>query len=349
MNSGFTLVELLVVITIIGILIALLLPAVQAAREAARRSQCSNQIKQLALGALAHEQANGCLPSGGWGPCWAGDADSGFGRPQPGGWIYSLLPYIEQQPLHDLGSGCSDATQLGNYVLQCVGTPLTGLICPTRRSAVLYPHGNPGNQLYHDRLGDVAWPALAGKTDYAASGGTTVDNTGDSSGFWGPTTYAAGNALTAATWPSSASHQVDTGLICTHSAITIADIADGASNTYLIGEKYCNPDHYLDGTAAWDDQSWDIGEDWDTMRWTGHTATPPTAAAFVTDNKWFFPTPDTAGDDTHGMAFGSAHSSGFYMARCDGSVQFMSFSIDPAVHWYLGNRNDGQAIDPKNL
>ena len=64
---GFTLVELLVVITIIGILIALLLPAVQAAREAARRVQCTNNLKQLALGMLSFEQGNGHFPSGGWG------------------------------------------------------------------------------------------------------------------------------------------------------------------------------------------------------------------------------------------------------------------------------------------
>ena len=104
-KSGFTLVELLVVITIIGILIALLLPAVQAAREAARRMQCSNQLKQLAWARWITNTANKCLPSGGWGPCWAGDPDRGFGRRQPGGWIYSILPYIEQQPLHDLGTG----------------------------------------------------------------------------------------------------------------------------------------------------------------------------------------------------------------------------------------------------
>jgi prepilin-type N-terminal cleavage/methylation domain-containing protein len=138
-SVGFTLVELLVVITIIGILIALLLPAVQAAREAARRLQCSNQIKQLALGALGHETANGFLPTGGWNPCWAGDADRGFGGRQPGGWIYNVLPYIEQQPLHDLGSGADNSSvpTLSDCVLQCVGTPLTGLICPSRRAAVV--------------------------------------------------------------------------------------------------------------------------------------------------------------------------------------------------------------------
>ena len=101
---GFTLVELLVVITIIGILIALLLPAVQAAREAARQTQCQNNLKQLALGCLNHESITKRLPTDGWGFAWTGDADRGNDWRQPGGWIYNILPYIEQQPLHDLGT-----------------------------------------------------------------------------------------------------------------------------------------------------------------------------------------------------------------------------------------------------
>jgi prepilin-type N-terminal cleavage/methylation domain-containing protein/prepilin-type processing-associated H-X9-DG protein len=350
-RGGFTLVELLVVITIIGILIALLLPAVQAAREAARRAQCTNYLKQLALGAISHESANKCFPSGGWGPCWAGDADSGFGRSQPGGWIYSVLPYIEQQPLHDLGSGSQNVTQLGTYVMQCVETPLSCLICPSRRSAVVYPH-KPIAETYHDRLGDVAAPDVAGKSDYAANGGTTVDNTGNTSQFWGPSlTYATGSTMTGAQWQSTYTHCMDTGVVCRHSAFTMADIFDGSSNTYLVGEKYHDPDHYADGTSEWDDQSWDIGVDFDTVRWTGHTSSIPgnSNASFDTDNQWFFPTQDTPGDGVHGMAFGSAHASGFNMAFCDGSVQFMSYSIDPGVHWYLGNRMDGIPIDAKTL
>ena len=83
---GFTLVELLVVIAIIGILVALLLPAIQAAREAARRSQCQNHLKQIATGMLLHESAHKHLPVGGWSPIRGGDPDLGAGEEQPGGW-----------------------------------------------------------------------------------------------------------------------------------------------------------------------------------------------------------------------------------------------------------------------
>ena len=101
-SRGFTLVELLVVIAIIGILVALLLPAVQAAREAARRAQCQNHLKQMALGMLNHESANKFLPVAGWCAVRSGDPDEGYGRDQPGGWPYNLLSYIEEQALHDL-------------------------------------------------------------------------------------------------------------------------------------------------------------------------------------------------------------------------------------------------------
>ena len=85
LKHGVTLVGLLVVITIIGILIALLLPAVQAAREAARRAQCQNNLKQAALACLNHESVTKRFPTNGWGCAWTGDADRGTDWRHPGG------------------------------------------------------------------------------------------------------------------------------------------------------------------------------------------------------------------------------------------------------------------------
>src|SRR5882762_2665231 len=106
---AFTLVELLVVIAIIGILVALLLPAIQAAREAARRSQCTNQLRQLAIAFHNHHDTHKHLPTGGWAFTWLGYPEYGFGKNQPGGWMYNILPYMEEQNLHDIGKSATTA------------------------------------------------------------------------------------------------------------------------------------------------------------------------------------------------------------------------------------------------
>jgi prepilin-type N-terminal cleavage/methylation domain-containing protein len=134
-RNGFTLIELLVVIAIIGILVALLLPAVQATREAARRTECKNHLKQIGIGWLNHEDVHGHLPSSGWGYKWTGEPSRDYGKDQPGGWVYNMLAFIEQTDLRNLGARTSEPGQLSAQKAQ----PIKIMHCPTRRRAKVYP------------------------------------------------------------------------------------------------------------------------------------------------------------------------------------------------------------------
>ena len=330
---GFTLVELLVVITIIGILIALLLPAVQKARESARRTQCNNNLKQLALGCMNHESNTGRFPTGGWGYGWTGDADLGTDRRQPAGWIYNILPYIEQQSLHDMGSGLATAAKNAAN-LQRMPIPVSTIYCPTRRQAIAYPCGSG--------FYNAGAPTTVTRSDYAANGGDKY--TDPSTGGWsaaGPPSLADGGVNGTAAQASAARTvcnnvgKVASGIVFTGSMIKMADITDGASNTYLIGEKYLIPDWYAVGWDLGDNEAALIGDNEDIIRW-------------AINNPAYAPRQDTPGA-AYGWLFGSAHDTGFQMAFCDGSVQIINYSIDLSVHTLLGNRHDGKKIAPSQF
>jgi prepilin-type N-terminal cleavage/methylation domain-containing protein/prepilin-type processing-associated H-X9-DG protein len=333
-RRGFTLVELLVVVVIIGILIALLLPAVQAAREAARRTQCQNHLKQIALAVVDHEQAVGHLPCDGWGCYWVGDADRGFGIGQPGGWLYNILPYLDRPEVHQLGAG---GTAVAKKVAahQLIKVTLTVMNCPSRRPVMLFPHRpltaflmrpcNPGiDGVRCDALDLVA------RGDYAANAGDQPPGN-----VPGPTTVAA-----AATY-AWASAKNCTGVTFQHTAFKMVDILDGASNTYLVGEKFIHAANYFTWDAISDCQPMYIGFDPDTSRRADVAPLQDIGAAkdsIIEDQ-----------NDPDNLRFGSAHAGGFHMAFCDGSVRAIGYSIDPATHRCLANRKDGKTIDPRKL
>jgi prepilin-type N-terminal cleavage/methylation domain-containing protein/prepilin-type processing-associated H-X9-DG protein len=326
-KSGFTLVELLVVITIIAILIALLLPAVQSAREAARRLQCSNHLKQMGLACLAHEHIHGFLPSSGWGWAWVGDPDRGFGRRQPGGWIYNILPYMEQQVLHDLGAGKA-ANAKKAEAARMTTTPLSWFNCPTRRQPLVYPVRTEYSTLARNAFN--ANPVLVhARADYAANAGDKYSNQHVDEG---PPTLEAGDNHTYQT-PWYPLPGDSTGVSFQHSEVKLTQVSDGTSNTYLVGEKYLNPDDYATGLDAADNLSAYEGYDIDMNRWTS-----------LVDG----PMQDQAGN-SQAYRFGSAHAISFNMAFCDGSVQAINYTITSEIHRCLGNRQDGKPIDAKKL
>ncbi len=341
-RHGFTLVELLVVIAIIGVLVALLLPAVQAAREAARRTQCSNNLKNIGLASLNHENTNGFYPSSGWGYRWTGDPDFGYGKSQPGGWAYDVLDYMEGNNVRALGKGQESGRNGPKYealgVLKSIVFPM--MHCPSRRQAIGYPAVETSFNAAH--------PAVLAKTDYAMNGGTKAEILGAGPSIRCLDTYPDCG------WPGGPERDVAEnfdGLSTYRSEVSIAQITDGTSNTMLMGEKYMNPLQYDTGDGCADNNSLFQGNDWDTNRWVVGLRLPannrrPVTEFVIDSNKRAerMPRQDTPGFENCTKRFGSVHSAGFYAAFCDGSVRLVNYDIDEWVYYGYGSRDDGTAI-----
>jgi prepilin-type N-terminal cleavage/methylation domain-containing protein len=328
-RKAFTLVELLVVIAIIGVLVALLLPAVQAAREAARRAQCSNQLKQIALGWQLHHDSQKGLPSGGWGYQWVGDPNQGLGKDQPGGWAYSILPYIEGTAVFNIGKGITAPAAKKAALVQLVETPIGLFYCPSRRPVRAYankPTAIPPNNANR--------PNVVARSDYAGNLGPEIpQGAGERSGECGRMTQwcsgpslADGEAGKGFLKEKFDYHARNGGLLFQRTALNLKEIPDGTSQTYMVGEKYLDPDHYEDGDTFSDDQGAWIGDDLDNNR-----------------NTEVLPLPDQPGIDDY-YRFGSAHPTTWHMSMCDTSVRALSFDIDKDIHWRLGHRSDGEPV-----
>jgi prepilin-type N-terminal cleavage/methylation domain-containing protein len=313
-RAGVTLIELLVAIAILTILMALLLPAVQYCREAGRRATCRNHLRQVALATHNHESLHGHLPTGGWGWRWHGEPDRGFGAAQPGGWVYNILPFLEQTQLREAGSGARGPAR-AQALADAAAMPVRLFVCPSRRSSGPFPFVHSVD--YHN----MARPQAVARSDYAACSGDQEPDISHRRGR-GPRSLAEGDS------PSYVWRETDrTGVVFRRSLVGFADVTDGLTNTYLVGEKYVARGDYSTGQAQNDDQHLLVGYDSDTLRTTDLN---------------FPPLPDGFGEASD-HSFGSAHPLAFHAAMADGSVFSIAFEVDPQVHRTRGNRGDGVA------
>ena len=312
-RSGFTLVELLVVIAIIGILVGLLLPAVQAAREAARRMQCSNNLKQLGLAMHNYHDTLKRFPPGVVRPH---DVPTAFR--EAWGWGTLILPYIEQTPLYNsLGASQADyATRLalaGATVVPLTKTRIGSFICPSD-SGYTEPGSVHADRNYQTGVGFIAsgqtGPYLPGSSNYIGVSGHLH------------------NAIP------------NTGIVGRGTGVRMSEITDGTSNTYMIGER----DTLRCRGGSWvGSRQFSGGASLGDLLVMGHSKPKLNlSTSIVAWNVQFYGC---------GVGFSSLHTGGAQFVLADGSVRFVSDSIDhfwgnPSGNVTVGA--PGDESDPRN-
>jgi prepilin-type N-terminal cleavage/methylation domain-containing protein len=306
--QGYTLVEILVAIGILGILTALILPAVQSAREMARRAECINHLRQLSQACLVREASLGHLPAGGWAHNWSPDPDCGSGPEQPGTWTYNILAHLDEAPLQEAGrDGHRDrftVDQLRSAATRLM-MPVAVFHCPSRRTASAYP----------------------GKLKQLNSLEVEVTARGDYAACAGDRFLRADVPSTAMTKPWEPAEDTG-GVVFQRSSVTLGRVGDGTSHTYLIGEKFVEPMLYEDSSIAEPAGMWSY--DWGVVRVASKEQLP-----WQDQN-----ISETGGSALGAFRFGSPHPGAWHVAFLDGSVQALGYDIDPAVHAEHGRRND---------
>jgi prepilin-type N-terminal cleavage/methylation domain-containing protein/prepilin-type processing-associated H-X9-DG protein len=319
LREAFTLVELLVVIAIIGVLVALLLPAVQSARESARRTQCSNNIKQLALAMQMHHDTFLKLPTGG---------DQNSGVRYVIGWPAQIFPFIEQKGLRDQIEG-----QTTNALLTVM--PWRFMSAPHYGDRPIYTDPISAFRCPSSELGKKSPDAWKVDPDvnainqaplhYRANGGSATHD------------LFQGQQSRNAWWCAS-------GVVYPKSAVRFADITDGTTNTLLFGETSSAFGRKLNPPSWAGIQPW-------TWGYYNYTATSPPNEALgwlMIDHKVVtWPIGYTGSFFTNETPFTSNHPNGVNVSLVDGSVRFMTKNTPLLVLQSMATRGYGETFaDP---
>lgn len=364
-RGGFTLVELLVVIAIIGVLIALLLPAVQSARESARRISCTNNLKQVGLGLLEYVSAKQTFP-----PAQSVFSSVAMNKSTNPAWAWSflILPYMDQQTVYDMIRS-ANSTVLGpnnqNYYLSYksglngCSTVIPTYLCPSVVGGGVDPSRNQEtNQLqyyapyvaggsYTKGNQDTGAPAIGNNpavgfacSDYGGIEGPSTNTTG----VVNPSTNQMYVLPTSGVNLGMLPKLVATIMPATSQAISPKLVPDGLSKTMIVGEMAGRGFNFNKTKFS---GTWAVGDNVGTLQL--QFSGPATAA---------FPTTLTV--DPNGNSYGTYstwcpafgedeliafHPNGGMILLCDGSVQFIPVETDPAVIFSLATRNGGETIE----
>ncbi len=303
-------IELLIVIAIIGILLSLLLPAVQSARESARRTQCANNLKQIGLALHAFEGNYHSFPSNGWGFAWLADARFGTGNMQPAGWAFQILPYADHAALYQSTNLDNDALR-DEASVRLAKAKVSLFRCPSRPASSIVPMSTVFQYFNAPAVVDVS------RSDYAICEGSVITNS-----LEGP---ASASVEDVRDYPWI-SQSLANGVSWQRGGARMRDITDGVSNVFLAGEKYVSAAGYNSNHDPGYDQSMFSGVDLDIARWT--TEPPNIDRVAIAARR-----------------FGSAHVGSCLMALCDGSVRPISYEIDMNLFRLLGDRRDGRVVE----